>query len=36
METFTKQVPSFVALALGIDEPLEYREVFYVFNPIGI
>ena len=35
-EAFTKQVLSFVAPALGIDEPIEYREDMYVNKPIGI
>ena len=35
-EVFTKQVLSFVAPALGMDEPIEYREDMYRNNPIGI
>ena len=35
-EAFTKQVLSFVAPALGIDEPIEYREDMYRNKPIGI
>ena len=35
-EVFTKQVLSFVAPALGIDEPIEYREDMYRNKPIGI
>ena len=35
-EAFTKQVLACVAPALGIDEPIEYREELYVNKPIGI
>lgn len=35
-EAFTKQVLSFIANALDIDEAPEYREVLYVQKPIGI
>ena len=35
-EAFTNQVLSIVAPALGIDEPLEYREEIYTDKPIGI
>ena len=35
-EVFTKQVLSFVAPALGMDEPIEYREDMYGNKPIGI
>ena len=35
-EVFTKQVLSFVAPALGIDEPIEYGEDMYRNEPIGI
>ena len=35
-EAFTRQVLSAVAPALGIEEPIEYREELYVKKPIGI
>lgn len=35
-EAFAKQTVSFIASALGLNEPLEYREELYVNNPIGI
>lgn len=35
-EAFTNQVLSFVAPALDINEPLEYREEIYTDKPIGI
>ena len=35
-EKFTRQVLSYVAPALGIDEEIEYREEMYVAKPIGI
>ena len=35
-EAFTKQVLSFVAPALGIDEPIEYSEDVYTDKPVGI
>ena len=35
-EAFTKQVISFVAPALGINETVEYSENLYVKDPIGI
>jgi len=35
-KAFTQQVLSYVAPALGLSEPPEYREVLHIAKPIGI
>ena len=35
-EAFTKQVLSFVVPALGIEEPIEYRQELHLVDPVGI